>query len=85
MRLAPSRTFCSPFAEWTNLCSRLSHYDRVCPSYKRKVFTVQSEEHPNGELKLLADGQERIHQLQVLLLGSDELCVSVVGDLFDES
>ena len=49
------------------------------------MYTVHSEENLSGELHLLSEGQARIHQLQVLLAGSDVGCFRIRGEVFDDA
>ncbi|WWC64268.1 uncharacterized protein I303_106878 [Kwoniella dejecticola CBS 10117] len=60
------------------------YYRNVCPTYKEQTHTIQSEFQPEGDLQLVADGQSRIHQIQVLLAGSEQSCVRISGEPFDD-
>ncbi|WVQ94802.1 hypothetical protein IAU59_001885 [Kwoniella sp. CBS 9459] len=61
-----------------------SYYRNVCPSYKEQTHTIKTDLHPEGDMTLVADGQSRIHQIQVLLAGSDQSCVRIIGEPFDD-
>lgn len=61
-----------------------SHYRKLCPPYKEHVYTLKTEDNPAGDIELVGDGQTRIHQLQVLLAGSDSGCVRIEGTVFDD-
>ncbi|WWC91469.1 uncharacterized protein L201_006415 [Kwoniella dendrophila CBS 6074] len=60
------------------------YYRNVCPSYKEQLHTIVNDNRPQGDLELVADGQSRIHQIQVLLAGSEENCVRIIGEPFDD-
>ncbi|WWC73331.1 uncharacterized protein I206_107298 [Kwoniella pini CBS 10737] len=60
------------------------YYRKVCPSYKEQLHTIMSESQPEGDLQLVSDGQSRIHQIQVLLAGSEQSCVRISGEPFDD-
>ncbi|KAL7421402.1 hypothetical protein Q5752_004287 [Cryptotrichosporon argae] len=60
------------------------YFDRVCPLSKQRVYTLRTEDNPEGDLDLVAEGQARIHQLQVLLAGSDDGCIRIRGEVFDD-
>nr|XP_019047872.1 hypothetical protein I302_04492 [Kwoniella bestiolae CBS 10118]OCF26802.1 hypothetical protein I302_04492 [Kwoniella bestiolae CBS 10118] len=60
------------------------YYRNVCPSYKEQLHTIRNDNHPEGDLQLVADGQSRIHQIQVLLAGSEQSCVRIIGEPFDD-
>lgn len=60
------------------------YFKSVCPGYKQRVFTLKTEENPSGELDLQKNGQGRIHQLQVMLAGSDANCIRIDGSVFDD-
>lgn len=60
------------------------YFKTVCPGYKQRVYTLKSETNPNGELDLQTNGQGRIHQLQVMLAGSDANCIRIDGSVFDD-
>lgn len=62
-----------------------SQFSRVCPSYKQRVYSLKNDENPSGELDLVPGGQARIHQLQVLLAGSDVGCIRMEGEVFDDA
>ena len=64
---------------------RASQFSRVCPSYKQRVYSLKNDENPSGELDLVPGGQARIHQLQVLLAGSDVGCIRMEGEVFDDA
>ncbi|KGB79128.1 hypothetical protein CNBG_4966 [Cryptococcus deuterogattii R265] len=59
------------------------YYRNQCPASKEKVYTIRSESNPDGDIDLHDDGQARIHQLQVILAGSDEKCVRIIGEPFN--
>ncbi|WVR09242.1 hypothetical protein IAU60_006306 [Kwoniella sp. DSM 27419] len=59
------------------------YYRNVCPAYKEQTHTIKSEANPDGDMTLVAGGQARIHQIQVLLAGSDQSCVRIIGEPFD--
>jgi hypothetical protein len=48
------------------------------------VHTIKSERHPGGSVELAGNGQERIQQLQTLLLDNDKSCVRIIGDIVDD-
>jgi len=64
---------------------RQRYYKAVCPRYRERVYTLKTEENPNGELDLQTNGQGRIHQLQVMLAGSDANCIRIEGSVFDDT
>jgi hypothetical protein len=49
------------------------------------VYTIKTEANPDGELDLQKNGQGRIHQLQVMLAGSDANCIRIEGSVFDDT
>ncbi|GFZ51511.1 hypothetical protein JCM24511_09278, partial [Saitozyma sp. JCM 24511] len=61
------------------------YYSSVCPSWRQRTYTLKTDSTPDGELELPADGQARLHQLQVLLAGSDDGCIRIQGEVFDDS
>ncbi|KAK8843501.1 hypothetical protein IAR55_007161 [Kwoniella newhampshirensis] len=60
------------------------YYRANCSGRKQRVYTIRSESNPTGDLELVGDGQARIHQLQVLLAGSDVGCIRIKGEPFDD-
>jgi hypothetical protein len=46
---------------------------------------LKTEDDPHGELDLQKNGQGRIHQLQVMLAGSDANCIRIEGSVFDDT
>ncbi|ORY29109.1 hypothetical protein BCR39DRAFT_565191 [Naematelia encephala] len=56
-----------------------SYYSAVCRRNQR-VYSILGDD----GLNLVADGQARIHQLQVLLAGSDVGCIRIEGEVFDD-
>ena len=67
------------------LICRKRYFNSVCPGYRQRVYTLKTEENPNGELDLQKNGQGRIHQLQVMLAGSDANCIRIEGSVFDDT
>ena len=67
------------------LIPRKRYFNSVCPGYRQRVYTLKTEENPNGELDLQKNGQGRIHQLQVMLAGSDANCIRIEGSVFDDT
>jgi hypothetical protein len=67
------------------LTRRHRYYKAVCPGHRERVYTLKTEEDPNGELDLQTNGQGRIHQLQVMLAGSDANCIRIEGSVFDDT
>ncbi|ODN80051.1 hypothetical protein L198_07861 [Cryptococcus wingfieldii CBS 7118] len=61
------------------------YYRAHCPSHKQVVYTIQSPSNPDGKIDLESNGQDRIHQLQVLLGGSDDPCIRIQGEPFDNN
>ncbi|WVQ81580.1 hypothetical protein IAT38_003704 [Cryptococcus sp. DSM 104549] len=59
------------------------YYRANCGGYRQTTYTIRSEAHPDGDLELQADGQARIHQMQVLLAGTDQGCIRIKGEPFD--
>lgn len=45
---------------------------------------LKTKARPDGDLELVADGQARITQLQVMLAGADDSCFRIEGELFDD-
>ena len=68
----------------TTLSDSASHYRQQCSSWREVTYTRKTEDAPNGNLDLVANGQDRIHQMQVLLAGSDESCIRIRGEPFDD-
>ena len=66
------------------ICCSASFYRQYCPAYKQRTYTIRSGAYPDGDLELEADGQARIHQFQVLLAGSDDGCIRIRGEPFDD-
>jgi hypothetical protein len=64
---------------------RKRYFNSVCPGYRQRVYTLKSDENPTGELDLQTNGQGRIHQLQVMLAGSDANCIRIDGSVFDDT
>jgi hypothetical protein len=64
---------------------RLGYYSSVCPSYKQRTYTFKTDATPNGEIDLAVEGKARLHQLQVLLAGSDDGCIRIQGEVFDDT
>ncbi|RXK35614.1 hypothetical protein M231_07144 [Tremella mesenterica] len=62
-----------------------SYYRQYCSSWREHVYTLRTDSHPNGDLTLVPNGQDRIHQIQVLLAGSDESCIRIRGEVFDDA
>ncbi|WRT68820.1 uncharacterized protein IL334_005800 [Kwoniella shivajii] len=60
------------------------YYRNVCPSRKEQLHAIRNDAQPQGDLELVEDGQSRIHQIQVLLAGSQENCVRITGEPFDD-
>jgi len=75
-RTSPSRSV---------LTGRKRYFNSVCPGYRQSVYTLKTAENPNGELDLQKNGQGRIHQLQVMLAGSDANCIRIEGSVFDDT
>lgn len=48
------------------------------------MYTVKSEENPEGDLSLASSGVKRIEQLVKLLHNTEKGCVHIVGDVFDD-
>jgi hypothetical protein len=67
------------------LICRKRYFNSVCPGYRQRVYTLKTEENSNGELDLQKNGQGRIHQLQVMLAGSDANCIRIEGSVFDDT
>ena len=59
-------------------------FRKVCAPMNQRVYTLKSPDHPHGDLELASDGQQRIHQLQVMLAGSADRCVRISGEVFDD-
>ena len=63
---------------------RYRSYRSFCSSYHETVYRLKDEDHPEGNLELSRDGQTRIHQLQVLLGGTEAKCLRIKGRIFDD-
>lgn len=67
-----------------------SYYDKMCSRSHTRTYTLRTEENDPDLLQRPADlvlpkqGQDRIHQLQVLLAGSDDECIRIRGEVFDD-
>jgi len=70
---------------WFWLIGRSRYFKVVCPGYRQRVYTLKTDENPDGELDLQKNGQGRIHQLQVMLAGSDANCIRIEGSVFDDT
>lgn len=70
--------------------TRSSYYDKMCSRSHTRTYTLRTDHNDPSisqkpaDLVLPKQGQDRIHQLQVLLAGSDDECIRIRGEVFDD-